>query len=422
MNKHLRILIAFLLVAVMVLGVVSCAKEEVPANSDTTPTDTTPVDPGTEDPGEDPEDPEDPGTTPGKPGKPAVGTWVFYPVNYATKGVKVLGVRNLTTRTDKGINLDWAGSGIEVNLNLEGDQRVRFILEAAADCYFKVYVDGEHYKNGEDDYFMILGGEEAEQINLNDLKDGVRNIKIVKVTDYATTSAEIQEVALIGNIVETAPADNELYVEFVGDGITTGAGLMDGAEDATKAYAYIAANKLGADYAITAVNGFGLVYDEAMNVADAYLLTSPRASAKYKFVREADVVVLNVGTMDFAADALTDDDYAEAFQAAYLELLNTVRANNNKQTKILCVYGAINDNYATAITAAVTAFGGEAKGVYTLKLDATTATAEEGIAFPTAEEQAAYAEAIAAKITAIKDVKIQYPIVEGAGVVLDWAA
>lgn len=420
MNKHLRILIAFLLVAVMVLGVVSCAKEEVPANSDTTPTDTTPATP--EDP-KDPEGPEDPDPTPEDPNnKPTEKTWEFRALNYATKGVKVLGVRNLTTRTDKGINLDWAGAGIEVNLNLEGKQKVRFILEAAADCYFKVYVDGEHYKNGEDDYFMILGGEEAEQINLVDIVGGVHNFKIVKVTDYATTSAEIQEVAFVGNIVETAPADNDLYVEFVGDGITTGAGLMDGG-DATKAYAYIAANKLGADYAITAVDGFGLVYDEAMNVADAYLLTSPRASAKYKFVREADVVVLNVGTMDYAADVLaTDDDYAEAFQAAYLELLNTVRANNNKQTKILCVYGAINDNYAAAITAAVTAFGGEAKGVYTLKLTATTATAEEGIAFPTAAEQAAYAEAIAAKITAIKDVKIQYPIVEGAGVVLDWAA
>ena len=417
MNKHLRILIAILLVAVMVLGVVGCAKEDEPVTSDTTaPTDTTPDDTtGGEDP--EPEDPkpEDPNN------KPTSGTWEFKKLNYNTKGVNILGERNLTTRTDNGIWLDWAGSGIDINLNLDGKQKVRFIIEANADCYFKVYLDGQHYKNGTDDYFLILGQEEAEQINLVDVLGGVHNIKIVKVNDYATAVAEVLEVAFVGDIVETPTADKELYVEFVGDGITTGKGLMEGAEDATKAYAYLAAEKLGADYAITALDGYGLVYDEARDMAAAYLQTSPRAAAKYKFEREADVVVLNIGTVDYADDALSEDDYAANFQAAYLELLNTVRASNNKQTKIICLYNACNDTYSAAILAAAQAFGGEAKGVYTVKLDATKATAEEGIAYPTAEEQAAYAEAVVAKINAVKDVKIQYPIVSGDGVVKDWA-
>ncbi|MBO5939373.1 MAG: hypothetical protein J6Q82_07790, partial [Clostridia bacterium] len=69
-----------------------------------------------------------------------------------------------------------------------------------------------------------------------------------------------------------------------------------------------------------------------------------------------------------------------------------------------------------AVQAAVTAAGGEAKGVYTLAL---TAAAGEA---PTVEENAAFATAITAKINEIKDdvFNVTTPN-KGDGSVQDWA-
>ena len=107
----------------------------------------------------------------------------------------------------------------------------------------------------------------------------------------------------------------------------------------------------------------------------------------------------------------------EAFRILYEAFLANVRYWN-ADAKILCVYGAVNDGYGAAIEAAA---AGKA-GVYTLKLDTTAEPAgDEGIAVPSATEQAAYAVAITAKINEIKDDVIAGDApVTGEGSVTDW--
>ena len=338
------------------------------------------------------------------PPEPTVGEWEEYNVDLNTQGIKILGERNATKASDGRIWLDWAGSGIEMNVRLDTTYSIRVFLQAMAEegtCTFAVYVDGELF--GEQ-YYTIACGVEESYIEIANVPSGDHVIRIVKVTDYTTTSAEILGVWMDGQFLET-PADNDLFIEFIGDAITTGY------DDVTKSYAWIVAEAFDADYAITALNGYGLVNGTAEvgtgSMAQDYLKLNPLRDDMTPFRyddREADVVVVNLGAEDYCFD----DDYnsgahdAEAFQAAYEALLGDIRYYN-ADAKILCVYGVANDGYKDAILAAVAAAGGEDAGIWTLELAPTAEVAEEGINLPSAAEQAAYAEVIGAKITEIKD-------------------
>ena len=331
-------------------------------------------------------------------------TWEEYDVNLNTQGIKILGERNATKASDGRIWLDWAGSGIEMNVHLDTTYSIRVFLQAMAEegtCTFAVYVDGELF--GEQ-YYTIACGVEESYIEIANVPSGDHIIRIVKVTDYTTTSAEILGVWMDGQFLET-PADNDLFIEFIGDAITTGY------DDVTKSYAWIVAEAFDADYAITALNGYGLVNGTAEvgtgSMAQDYLKLNPLRDDMTPFRyddREADVVVVNLGAEDYCFD----NDYnsgahdAEAFQAAYEKLLADIRYYN-ADAKILCVYGVANDGYKDAILAAVAAAGGEDAGIWTLELAPTAEVAEDGINLPSAEEQAAYAEVIGAKIAEIKD-------------------
>ena len=498
MNKLLRILLALLLVATLVLGVVACGEEDTPADDTTPVTDTTdnktdnnnnqtptptptpdpdpdpdptpddpnpddpnpddpnpddpnpddpnPDDPNPDDPNPDDPNPDDPNPdepnpdepnpdepnpdepnpdepNPDEPNpEPGNGTWTEYNVGVNTTGIKLLGERNATKASDGRIWLDWAGSGIEMNVRLNTTFDVRLFVQAMADegtCTFAIYVDGNLFGNG---YYTIACGVEEQFIDLKNVPAGNHIIRIVKVTDYTMTSAEILMISMDGEFLAT-PEDKDLYIEFIGDAITTGY------EDVTQSYAWLVANAFNADYAITALNGYGLVNGSAEvgsgSMLEAYEKINPLRDSmtNYRFEREADVVVINLGAEDYYYDEIFNGDYyPETFQAAYEEFLDVVRYWN-PNAKILCVYGAANDGYADAVLAAVEAVGGEDAGIWTLALDLTEEEADDGINVPSADEQAAYADLIGKKINEIKDVVIagDEPVV-GPGEIQDWNA
>jgi len=349
----------------------------------------------------------------------ALGVWEEYNLTVNTEGVKVLGERNATKASDAGILLDWAGSGLELNVHLDTYYTVRvFVSTTAAEgtCTFAVYVDGELFGDG---YYTIACGMEGQYIDIVDAPMGDHVIRIVKVTDYTATSAKIDMIWMDGNFLAT-PADNDLYIEFVGDSITTGF------EDVTKSYAWLVAESFNADYAITALNGYGLANGSAEvgtgSMAGYYDKINPLDDPLnvYRFSREADIVVVNLGAEDYYFDEVMNGEILSgaAFQKAYEALLAKIRYYN-ADAKILCVYGAANDGYAAEIEAAAAAAGGADEGIWTLKLDLSAEAVEGELVLPTADEQAAYAEAIAVKINEIKDIVLDEPVY-GEGESQDW--
>ena len=103
-----------------------------------------------------------------------------------------------------------------------------------------------------------------------------------------------------------APAKSDLKIEFVGDSITAGYGVLGNKGDAwsvtnsdcTGSYAYLTAQKLDADYSVVAWSGICTkAYMWAnINMDNLYKRVSNSNTAQYAFDFSPDVVVLNLGT------------------------------------------------------------------------------------------------------------------------------
>lgn len=319
-----------------------------------------------------------------------------YKLTADTEGVKVLGVRNLPS--ENSLHMDWTCSGAEFTVDLEGET-VLFNFTVSADCYFRVWIDGEKYVQNGSEYLTV--NKNTGLLLLNGLATGKHTIRIMKVTDYTLALAELTSVTFAGRILtDTDTADKELYVEFVGDSTACGWGTVGeqgGAytdQDGSLAYPYLLAEALDADYSITALSDQGLLCGDP-GVSSGYLYASPMKDSanEYDFERKADIVVINIGTSDYSKNV------GEAeFKAAYLSFLRTVREKNGDGCKILCLYNAVNDTYANAILAAVETFGGAQMGAFAYKLDRA-----ENNAYPNISEHAAYAEALEAFIAELPE-------------------
>lgn len=311
-----------------------------------------------------------------------------YSLNSNTKGIKILGERCLASSTQ--LNCDWTGSGIEMDIKHAGGD-ITFTASASSSCYFRAYVDGVECKNGDTVYFTVSKG--MTQIVLKDIPRGEHRIKLIKVTGYTLARAQLHSVRFAGLIKESAPTDHDLYIEFVGDSICCGWGTIGTkdsqytGQDGTLAYPLRLSEALNADYSVTALSGQGLLCGDP-GMINGYLYESAlRNTAKqYDFARQADIVVINIGTNDYNNRNSID---AASFRAAYLNFLKTVAEKNGEGCIIYCLYNTMNDTFYEQILSAVEEFGGTAKNVYTLKMIRATRGAAS---HPSSEENEYYAE------------------------------
>ncbi|MBO5937899.1 MAG: hypothetical protein J6Q82_00165 [Clostridia bacterium] len=294
-----------------------------------------------------------------------------YPLTEQTQGIKVLGERR--AKLDGCISMDWTGSGIEFNADLNTVSTVSFVAKASAPCYYKAYVDGKLHKNGTSDYFTV--GTDDTTIELKNVPYGKHVIRLVKATGYTLALSQLYSVTLDGTISETAPAKNDLYIEFLGDSISCGWGIMgnyDGgyeSQDGTQAYPYRLAQRLNADYAILGLSGRGVIYGTP-NFDKNYLHASPsRSSAEHNFSRQADIVIINLGTNEQGNNASSTD-----FGAGYLRLLETIFQKNGDDCVVYCLWGAMNGAYNARIQNAIDTYlaSHSTAQIYELELERST--------------------------------------------------
>ena len=324
-------------------------------------------------------------------GEELVGTTVA--LNNTVSGIKLLDPR--MEKTANHITCDWSASGIEFSAVCKGD--VVFKVHTNAGCYFRVYVDGNVYKNGDSDYFTVSGNG---RITVKDLPEGAHTIKLIKVTGYTLANAELISVTLDGSISDTAPANKDLFIEFVGDSISCGWGVIGGYagaytdQDITMAYPYLVAQALGADMSDVALSGKGIILGGNLSITNGYKYASVNRQGvvEYAFARKADVVVINADTNDAyrSTDALV---YMEALEA----FVSYVR-EKNPDAHIILVCNMMKENYNDIIGALVKKLGGAEEGYYYYKAEPT---ADVHSNHPSAEEHAAYAEVLTAMIREI---------------------
>ena len=384
---------AILLALAMAVPFASCATNDPSKNPGTSARSTTEAqkaDGSTKAPGS--------SSTPDNPETPDDRT--VFALNESSAWVKKLDPR--MEATADGIPCDWSASGIEFVATGKGD--MTFALTVTTNmgagkegCFFRAYVDGAAYLNGESAYYEVKKGDAT--ITLKNLPEGTHTIRLVKVTGYTLSNTMLKSVSFDGTVAETAPAAKNLLLEFVGDSICCGWGVIGdhkGAysdQDATMAYPYLIAEAMGADLSVMALSGQGLTVGNP-GIFAGYKYASPNRSMKteYGFARKADYSILNVGTNDAFQNLSAAD-----FEAKLKAFVAVVREKNGADCRIVLVGGMMKTEYNDIIKRVTHELGGAAEKYYVYIADQAA-----GGNHPTEAEHKEYAELLGGMLDAIE--------------------
>lgn len=235
--------------------------------------------------------------------------------------------------------LDNAATGFEVTFY--GTKLTAAITPMTDLLYCRTFLDGDT-----EGTFFHLTQDKVYTLAEN-LTEGIHTLRFVKSTSSQNGVIRVGALSTDGKFLrpeKTSP----LRIEFVGDSITVGAGIFGTPaepctvknSDATKSYAYLTAQALGADASLVATEGICTKAKFVLPVSsiEMYGAISSVTVGKYQYTSPHDIVVIALGTND-GSYMNTHPEYKKAdFIADYRELLGLVR-EKNPEAKIVCVYG-----------------------------------------------------------------------------------
>ncbi|MDE6433493.1 MAG: GDSL family lipase [Lachnospiraceae bacterium] len=222
------------------------------------------------------------------------------------------------------------------------------------------------------------------------------HVQVVKLSEAPMSIVGIRQLITDENASLT-PAKNKVRrIEFVGDSITCGYGVDDSnlehtfstaTEDVTKAYAYLTAEALNADYSMVSYSGFGIIsgytdsdekladhlvppYYPVIGFSRGTLRQEQIMGKDWDFANfRSDLIVLNLGTND---DSYCQDkqERQEEFAASYQKFLQEIR-RLNPDAVLLCTYGIMNQRLYPYIEKAIDAYKKDTDdaNVYSMKFD-----------------------------------------------------
>lgn len=214
--------------------------------------------------------------------------------------------------------------------------------------------------DGETEIIKVYPGTATYKLASN-LDWGAHTVKVLKITEYTKGSIYAADVSFNGAL-NARPEDAELSIDFYGDSITAGdgvvatdrstsEGMLEG-QFSNKTYAAQTAALLGADMRAVAQSG--------LKTVDAVSKLSLDNNAKWGY--NADVVVINLGTNDWSviseSGSAATDNGKTAEVAAINAMLNAVVNCYGSDIKIVWCYGSMGDShgYENVIKEAVEAF------------------------------------------------------------------
>lgn len=292
-----------------------------------------------------------------------------------------------------GLNLDFSASGFEINVESKGNPLSIEYL-AGYELYLAVFVDGVQV-----DRLLLQPGTGTLTVPL---KAGQHTVMVLKETEVQTNGNTLQLMYLDfdGTVLEK-PADRELYIEFIGDSIACGDGslgkytagqkwtLQD--HSGTHGFAYLTAQKLGADWSVFARGGIGLMKPAGEYTAGQmypYVNLYRDKLTRYVPTRTPDVVVVELGAND-------DKNDTAAFVAAYNDLVEQIRTMYGPDVKIVWT----GKNYNQYNSAQYVAKEREDANMFAFQFSyggsGSAALTTQSAGHPDAAEQEAFADALA---------------------------
>ncbi len=241
------------------------------------------------------------------------------------------------------LNLDHTANAVEVGIAGGG---LSVEISATAPGYLRVWVDGVEAE----ERISVPAGKRIYTL-AEGLPQGFHEIRLVKATEMQNAYWDI--LSFEAEKFLCVPEKSDLKIEIVGDSISAGYGVLGTAgeswsvnnSDCTRSYAYVAAQKLNADYSVVAWSGIctkAYHWSKDINMADLYRQVSFANTEEYAFDFSPDVVVINLGTNE-ASYLSSNASYADLFPADYKEFLTFVR-QKNPDAYIICLYGMMGKN------------------------------------------------------------------------------
>ncbi len=229
-----------------------------------------------------------------------------------------------------GVDIAFAGTKLTGSFTVSNKSKIR------------VFIDGD--TAGKE--FII---EKTGEVTLCELDAGIHTVRVLKASSplYNSITMPVGKAFQTDGEFLKAPAKSDLKIEFIGDSITAGCGSVGKSSqtqtvensDPTKAYAYLTAQALNADFTIQALEGI-CAKDGGINAYNTYKnygynMNIPYASSKF----DADVVVIGLGENDMWHATSDLFPYTvEAFRTDYADLIRLVR-ESHPDAAIVCAFG-----------------------------------------------------------------------------------
>ncbi len=187
--------------------------------------------------------------------------------------------------------------------------------------------------------------------------DEVHMVTILKLTEAAMSYAALVELEVVdGELVKGQfPAKPDLKLEFIGDSITCGYGVLGEPEseytlreeNGLLSYAQVATELLGARARFFSVSGYGTFVDYEGNIEGnvprlyPYINWFADKEMLYDYKEYIpDVIIINLGTND--SGHIGKDWVQEGFVKSYSNFITRLKEIYPK-TKILCICGTLCD-------------------------------------------------------------------------------
>jgi len=260
-----------------------------------------------------------------------------------TAGVRWIG--RVDASNPNAVKFAWSGAGVAATVN---GSKISVRLETeggTASTFFQALIDGATLPR-----FQVAAGP-AQTVTLGTgLSEGDHTVELYRETEGMYGDSIF--FGFVDGTVKGAPLSSGRLIEIIGDSISAGYGNLGSethppwdntcsfsldTESAYQAYGSVVARALGAEVSIVARSGWGVYRDASGDTAN--VLSSVYANVlgtqntlQWDFKRQADAVVINLGTNDSA-----QGDPGQPYEDAYVALIRTVRGKYPSAWVVLAI-------------------------------------------------------------------------------------
>lgn len=243
--------------------------------------------------------------------------------------------------TNSYMELKVKGTAVDVNFRTGNNEEVN-------QPGLKVYVDGELTDE------IVLTREKDKIRIYNGEKDEVHRVKLIKITEAAMSFVAVSDIEVEGELISLEDeVDERTKVEFIGDSITCGYGVLGEPdseytvreEDGELSYAGVLAKKMDWNARWASVSGYGMFVeytgDPENIVPKVYAYTNWFYDNEERLDYsefEPDYIFVNLGTND--SGHLGDPNILGGFKSRYESFLYTLRMAH-KESTIICILGTL---------------------------------------------------------------------------------